>query len=66
MWNFRLPDAPISAVTASVAALRAAVEWVTAIVYPSYQFILLDLAGLGTLDFNGEPELAGFSLKLSH
>ena len=27
-----LPDAPISAVTASVAALRAAVEWVTAII----------------------------------
>ena len=30
--NFSLPLEPISAVTASVAALRAAVEWVTAMV----------------------------------
>lgn len=30
--NFSLPLAPIRAVTASVAALRAAVEWVTAMV----------------------------------
>ena len=31
--NFRLPDAPMRAVTASVAALRAAVLWVTAMMF---------------------------------
>ena len=30
--SFNLPDAPMSAVTASVAALRAAVVWVTAMI----------------------------------
>jgi hypothetical protein len=32
--NLSLPDAPINAVTASVAASRAAVAWVTAIIFP--------------------------------
>jgi hypothetical protein len=55
-----LPDAPISAVTASVAAFRAAVECVTAIVaYLSNHFVCLDLAGLCALDLDGEPKLSG-------
>ena len=50
----RLPDVPISAVTAFVAASLADVECVTAI-YFSYQFIFFDFSRLFTGDLNGKP-----------
>jgi hypothetical protein len=60
-----LPEAPISAVTASVAAFRAAVECVTAIDLSNH-VIGLDLAGRGTLYLNGESEFSGLALKVCH
>jgi hypothetical protein len=70
----RLPLVLISAVTASVAALRAAVEWVTAIlkllqlvfIEKTDKFVLLDLAGVFAFDFNGEAKFTYAALQCDH
>ncbi len=54
--NLSFPDAPISAVTASVAAFRAAVLCVTAIAYPSYQFNGFCLPCGCAFDLQGEAQ----------
>lgn len=55
--NTRLPDAPISAVTASVAALRAAVEWVTAMAnsFPIQAALCYEAAMVKTSYRNAAP-----------
>jgi hypothetical protein len=71
--NTRLPDAPIKAVTESVAALRAAVECVTAMfvlqylleflgVRVAHKFHRLYLAGFLALYLNRHAQFTGLSL----
>jgi hypothetical protein len=70
----RRPDAPMSAVTASVAALRAAVLCVTAIfqllqfglVNEADEFNRFNLAGFLALDFKRHAQFAHLSLQISH
>jgi hypothetical protein len=67
--NASLPLAPISAVTASVAAFRAAVEWVTAIlqflqfffVKVADQFDFLNFARCFASDLHCKPQLTRLS-----
>jgi hypothetical protein len=69
--NTRFPLVPISAVTASVAASRAAVEWVTAIGQFlgnkfADQFDFFDFAGVFASDLHSKAQFAGLSLQLDH
>jgi hypothetical protein len=69
--NTRLPLVPINAVTASVAAFRAAVEWVTAIgqfLRNNFtdQFDFFDFAGVFSSDLHREAQFAGLSLQIDH
>jgi hypothetical protein len=71
MRNTKLPLVPISAVTASVAAFRAAVLWVTAIGQflrcdSADQFDFFDLAGVFASDLQRKTQFTRLSLQLDH